>query len=243
LEESAKTLIPEAKVNCWSIHLFMYLHDAWKECVTQRCTKQLIDKLGKGEVESLLGGSLSTLYHVAGWLLFRMRKRLTSKEHKHVIQEFVLQHSLATEEELVQLRPYLRKIDQKEIRAGRLIRCGLKWFQFIQGIEALYCANLTPANALSYQASILKVVKEAIAASKWLENLFLACVSTSIDPDGQQYLLKVYRSSVLPSYAMMKDRDVVRRIQARKSSLETVGRGLTTRQLVEAATIAAQKKE
>jgi hypothetical protein len=87
----------------------------------------------------------------------------------------------------------------------------------------LYCANLTPANALSYQASILKVVKEAIAASKWLENLFLACVPTSIDPDGQQYLLKVYRSSVLPSYAMMKDRDVVRRIQARKSSLETVG--------------------
>ena len=136
----------------------------------------------------------------------------------------------------------MEKLEWREIHSGCICRPGLAWFHFVQSLDALYCVNLTPENALKHGPDILVLVNKTISESEWLEEQFVATIPESIPPKGKEYLLKVYRSSILPSYSRMRARDTVRRIKSRRTSMECAAEGLTTRAKVKSATIAAQAK-
>jgi len=153
-----------------------------------------------------------------------------------------VQSAMASKEEQSTLSAVMAKLERKEIHRGKLCRAGLHWFEFIRALDGLYCANLTAANALQYGATVMEEIDVAIASSTWLQNLFAECIPSSISHEGRDYLMKIYHSLILPSYSRMRGRDVVRRIKARRSTLETLSDGLATRTKVQAATLVARSK-
>lgn len=229
------------ELRLWGVRLFLHLVDEWTEAIWQHDFPDIIVELEDDEVEELLKGSQPTLYVIAGWLLFRIRKRLTKHSHRDVVDEFV-SNNVALDSDLLKLKSVMGKLDRKEIHKGKLCRVGSSLFKFVKALDALYCVNLTSANALQYGADILKEVDAAIASSAWLEELFISCIPGSISQNGKEYLLKIYRSSILPSYSRMRGKDVVRRIKSRKSSLAKLTDGLATRTKVQAASLAAASK-
>jgi hypothetical protein len=56
--------------------VFIFLKKDWNDCVNKYGLPVMISALNNEEVSTLVGGSCATVYHVAGWLLFRMRKNL-----------------------------------------------------------------------------------------------------------------------------------------------------------------------
>jgi hypothetical protein len=229
------------ELRLWGVKVFSHLVDEWTEAIWQHDFPDIVVELEDYQIEDLLKGSQPTLYVIAGWMSFRIGKRLTKRSHFDTVQEFV-RNTVASESDFVRLNSVMDKLDRKEIHKGKLRRSSYCWFEFIKALDALYCVNLTSANALKYGADILKQIGEAIASSAWLEDKFVACIPSSISKNGKDYLLRIYRSSILPSYSRMRGKDVVRRIKSRKSSFSKLTDGMATRTKVKAASFAAASK-
>jgi hypothetical protein len=135
--------------------LHVFVVSQWETAISLWGCKDFVSDLDDDIVETVLMGSLETLYYVSGYLLLLICRVPQTEEGTSASKWFVSVNSVAGQVAKSSAKLLTNKVAWKDT-GDNLQYSNVKWFSFVSLLEALYVVNLTPSNSMRHRSRLLE---------------------------------------------------------------------------------------